>query len=317
MHHCKCYDQRMQIIVTGGAGFIGSRLVSALEALDSGHRVVVVDDFSSGDFRNLRHFKGDIISRPCEELDWDQHFGRQEIVSIYHLASITDTTVSNQREMVERNVESFRRILRFSQSRGFPVVYASSAATYGQADGLMKVEQQPAPANVYGFSKMILDNLGEEARELGMRVSGVRYFNVYGPHEAHKGKMASMVYQLYRQMKAGQRPRVFESGQHLRDFVYVDDVVDGTMRAATGEAGIYNIGNGKARSFNDIITILNECLGTDLQPEYIPNPYIAFYQNHTEADISRSKKKLGYEPQFGLKKGIRAYVDWLSSNDVA
>ncbi|MCB1220069.1 MAG: ADP-glyceromanno-heptose 6-epimerase [Planctomycetales bacterium] len=307
----------MQIIVTGGAGFIGSRLVSALEAFDSGHRVVVVDDFSSGDFRNLRHFKGDIISRPCEELDWDQHFGRQEIVSIYHLASITDTTVSNQREMVERNVESFRRILRFSQSRGFPVVYASSAATYGQADGLMKVEQQAAPANVYGFSKMILDNLGEEARELGMRVSGVRYFNVYGPHEAHKGKMASMVFQLYRQMKAGQRPRVFETGQHLRDFVYVDDVVAGTMLAATSEAGIYNIGSGKARSFNDIIAILNECLGTDLEPEYIPNPYIAFYQNHTEADISRSKKKLGYEPQYGLKKGIRAYVDWLSSNDAA
>ncbi|MEZ5338776.1 MAG: ADP-glyceromanno-heptose 6-epimerase [bacterium] len=307
----------MQIIVTGGAGFIGSRLVAALEAQDSGHRIVVVDDFSSGDFRNLRHFRGDIISRPCEELDWDQHFGRQEIVSIYHLASITDTTVSDQRQMVERNVESFRRILRFSQSRGFPIVYASSAATYGQADGLMKVDQDPAPANVYGFSKMVLDNLGHEARELGMRVSGVRYFNVYGPHEAHKGRMASMVYQLYRQMKAGQRPRVFRDGQHLRDFVYVDDVVDGTMRAAGAEAGVYNIGSGKARSFNDIITILNECLGTDHEPEYIDNPYEHFYQNHTEADISRSRKKLGYEPQFGLKKGIRAYVDWLELHDAA
>ena len=308
---CKCYDQQMQIIVTGGAGFIGSRLVAALEALEHEHRVVVVDDFSSGDFRNLRHFRGDVISRSCEELDWDSHFGRQEIVSIYHLASITDTTVSNQRQMVERNVESFRRILRFSQSRGFPVVYASSAATYGQADGLMKIDQQPAPANVYGFSKMILDNLGAEARELGMRVSGVRYFNVYGPNEAHKGKMASMVYQLYKQMKAGERPRVFRDGKHLRDFVYVDDVVDGTIKAAFKEPGVYNIGSGKARSFNDIIAILNECLGTDLQPEYIDNPYESFYQNHTEADISRSRKKLEYEPAFTLKKGIRAYVNWL------
>lgn len=313
MHHCKCYDLRMQIIVTGGAGFIGSRLVAALEARADDHRIVVVDDFSSGDFRNLRSFKGDIIARPCEELDWDEHFGRQEIVSIYHLASITDTTVSNQREMIERNVESFRRILRFSQSRGFPVVYASSAATYGQVDGLMKVDQQPAPANVYGFSKMVLDNLGEEARDIGMRVSGVRYFNVYGPHEAHKGKMASMVYQLYKQMTAGERPRVFRDGQHLRDFVYVDDVVDGTIRASSGEAGIYNIGSGKARSFNDIIAILNECLGTRLEPEYIDNPYKAFYQNHTEADVSLSSDGLGYAPQFDLGKGIRTYVDWLKS----
>lgn len=313
MHHCKCYDQRMQIIVTGGAGFIGSRLVAALEAKASENRITVIDDFSSGDFRNLRHFRGDIIARPCEELDWEEHFGREEIVSIYHLASITDTTVMDQRQMVERNVESIRRILRFSQSRGFPVVYASSAATYGQADGLMRIDQQPAPANVYGFSKMMLDNLGDEYRELGMRVSGVRYFNVYGPHEAHKGRMASMIYQLYLQMKSGQRPRVFRNGQHLRDFVYVDDVVNGTILAASAKSGLYNLGSGVARSFNDIIRILNECLGTSLEPEYIDNPFEEFYQNHTQADLSESTEHLEYVPGFSLEQGIKAYVNWLTA----
>jgi ADP-L-glycero-D-manno-heptose 6-epimerase len=306
----------MQIIVTGGAGFIGSRLVAALEAKASENRITVIDDFSSGDFRNLRHFKGDIIARPCEELDWEEHFGRQEIVSIYHLASITDTTVMDQRLMVERNVESMRRILRFSQSRGFPLVYASSAATYGQADGLMKIDQQPAPANVYGFSKLMLDNLGEEYRELGMRVSGVRYFNVYGPHEAHKGRMASMIYQLYLQMQAGQRPRVFRSGQHLRDFVYVDDVVEGTILATSAKPGLYNIGSGIARSFNDVISILNDCLGTSLEPEYIDNPFEDFYQNHTQADLSESTEALEYKPQFSLEQGIRAYVNWLTEQAV-
>ena len=305
----------MLIIVTGGAGFIGSRLVSTLQAAKHEHRITVVDDFSSGNFENLRHFQGDVIAKPCEELDWETQFGRAEIRRIYHLASITDTTVTDQRQMVERNVESFRKILRFTQSRGFPVVYASSAATYGQAEGLMKVDQGAAPANVYGFSKMILDNLADEARELGMNVSGVRYFNVYGPNESHKGKMASMIYQLYLQMKAGNRPKVFRNGEHLRDFVYVDDVVEGTIKAGRNKAGTYNIGSGTARSFNDIISILNSKLGTSLEPEYIDNPYEAFYQNHTLADLTRSNKKLGYEPSFSLEDGISAYVDWLESEE--
>ena len=203
-------------------------------------------------------------------------------------------------------------MLRFAASRGVRVVYASSAAVYGKASGVMREDQEPAPANVYGFSKMILDNLARQAASEGLAVSGVRYFNVYGPREAHKGQMSSMIYQLYRQMKDGQPPRVFRSGEQRRDFVHVDDAVAGTMLAGVeGEPGVYNIGSGSAASFNDVITHLNTALGRQLAAEYIDNPYEAFYQNHTEADLSRSHSALGYEPLWQLKEGIANYVAWL------
>jgi ADP-L-glycero-D-manno-heptose 6-epimerase len=221
--------------------------------------------------------------------------------------------VQDQRLMVQRNVESFRRVLAYSAANGgIPVVYASSGATYGQADGVMREEQPAAPANVYGFSKVILDNMAREASKRGITVAGVRYFNVYGPHEAHKGKMASMIYQLYRQMAAGQRPRVFRDGGQKRDFVYVKDAVAGTIAAArSGKSGVYNIGSGTALSFNEVIAALNSALGTHLEPEYIDNPYSAFYQNHTEADLTRSRSELGYDPEWMPERGIADYVQWL------
>lgn len=308
----------MHFIVTGGAGFIGSNLVRGLQQQHPKAWISVVDDFSSGDFRNLSGFAGDVVSRPCEELDWEKHFGRARVDCIYHLASITDTTVQDQRLMVERNVEGFRRLLEYAQSRGMRVVYASSAATYGLAEGLMSESQIPAPANVYGFSKAVLDNLARYAARNGMPVLGVRYFNVYGPGEAHKGKMASMIYQLYQQMKAGQRPRIFKSGEQARDFVYVKDAVAGTLAAgAGGAAGVYNIGSGASLSFNGLIAELNRALGTQLEPDYIDNPYIGAYQNFTQADINHSTAELGYQPQWPADKGIADYITWLEAGSPA
>lgn len=308
----------MRIIVTGGAGFIGSNLVWQLAEQQPEAKLHVVDDFSSGDFRNLAGFGGDVVAKPCEELDWEAQFGpldhsADQVEALYHLASITDTTVSDQRRMVERNVEGFRRALRYALKRGIRVVYASSGATYGQAAGVMREDQPAAPANVYGFSKTVLDNLAREAAQMGdAPVVGVRYFNVYGPREAHKGKMASMVYQLYRQMKAGERPRVFREGQHRRDFVYVKDAVAGTLAAGgCAESGVYNIGSGAATSFNEVIALLNKALGTSLEPEYIDNPYEAFYQHHTEADLARAHEILGYEAEWTPERGIADYVAWL------
>jgi len=308
----------MRIIVTGGAGFIGSNLVWLLLEQHAGAKLHVVDDFSSGDFRNLAGFPGDVVARPCEELDWEAQFGPLDhsvdpVDAIYHLASITDTTVADQRLMVWRNVEGFRRVIRYALKRGIPLVYASSGATYGQVDGVMRENQPPAPANVYGFSKTILDNLAREAAQMGdAPVTGVRYFNVYGPREAHKGKMASMVYQLYRQLKNGERPRVFREGQHRRDFVYVKDAVAGTLAAGSaGQSGVFNIGSGTATSFNEVIVLLNQALGISLEPEYIDNPYAEFYQHHTEADLARAQEMLGYQPQWTPEQGIADYVAWL------
>jgi ADP-L-glycero-D-manno-heptose 6-epimerase len=142
-------------------------------------------------------------------------------------------------------------------------------------------------------------------------IIGLRYFNVYGPREAHKGVPASMVYHLSRQMKAGQRPRIFKHGDQKRDFVYVKDIVEGSILALeAGESGIYNLGCGQARSFNDLVEVLNRCLGTNFEPDYIENPH-AHYQNFTEADLSKVRNALGYAPQFPLEDGVRDYMKWL------
>jgi ADP-L-glycero-D-manno-heptose 6-epimerase len=125
--------------------------------------------------------------------------------------------------------------------------------------------------------------------------------------------MASMILQLYLQMKGGSRPRVFRHGEQQRDFVYVKDAVAGTIQAGESNAqGVFNIGSGEARSFNEVIEQLNTALGTSLEPEYIDNPYEAFYQNHTEADLTLARKELGYAPAYPLGKGVTDYIGWLA-----
>jgi len=214
------------ILVTGGAGFIGSNLTLALQAKFPAARIVVVDDFRSGDFRNLRGFRGDFVAADISRLDWAEQFGATTFDAIFHEASITDTTVHDQLLQAHDNIEGFRRLLRFAEPTKTPVVYASSAATYGIAAGANREDQPPAPANIYAFSKVQLDNLARDCsrRHPSWHIVGLRYFNVYGPREPHKQAAASMIYQLYCQMKAGRRPRVFRAGEQKRNFVYVKDV---------------------------------------------------------------------------------------------
>ena len=298
---------KKKYLVTGGAGFIGSNIAKTLEA--EGHEVTVLDDFSkNGHFKNLIGFKGDVIT--CDlftSVPHDMYFD-----AIFHEAAITDTTVMDQKIMMEQNVEAFKNLLEFAADNDIKkVVYASSAATYGNGP-VPNVETQPTlPENVYGFSKVIMDNVARQFAEDNndMKIIGLRYFNVYGPGEYHKGKMASMVYQLYNQMKAGQRPRVFKNGEQQRDFVYVKDIVKINMCALKNgkETGVFNAATGVPRDYNAIIACLNKELGTNLEPEYIDNPY-PFFQLKTQADITKSKEKLGYEPDYTLEKGIADYV---------
>jgi ADP-L-glycero-D-manno-heptose 6-epimerase len=308
------------ILVTGGAGFIGSNLTLALQEKYPEARMVVADDFRSGDFRNLEGYRGDLVAADLSRLDWSAQFKDTVFDAIFHEASITDTTEHNQFLQAHDNIESFRRLLDFAAPTQTPVVYASSGATYGVAAGINREDQPPAPANVYGFTKVQLDNLARDhaQRNRSWRIVGLRYFNVYGPREAHKKAMASMIYQLYRQMKAGQRPRVFKSGEHKRDFVYVKDVVAMTIQALSApRSAIYNCGSGAAFSFNEVIAELNKNLGTQLQPEYFDNPYTAFYQPHTEADMTLAKNELKYEPQYAPAKGIADYVAILEGRQKA
>jgi ADP-L-glycero-D-manno-heptose 6-epimerase len=138
-------------------------------------------------------------------------------------------------------------------------------------------------------------------------IVGLRYSNVYGPGEAHKGKFASMIHQLAKQMRAGKRPRIFTAGQQKRDFVYIDDVVQVNEKAAkSAQSGIFNAGAGASWSFNEVVAELNRVLKTDLQPDYFDNPY-GFTQDWTETDLTQSRAVLSYEPKFDLKSGIDAY----------
>jgi len=203
--------------------------------------------------------------------------------------------------------------LNFARSTRTRIIYASSASTYGPATAASVESNGAAPANIYAFSKVIMDNIAiRTAAELpDWIIIGLRYFNVYGPREAHKGVPASMVYHLAQQMKARQRPRIFKHGEQKRDFVYVKDIVEGSILALEAkESGIYNLGCGQARSFNELVDILNKCLGTKLPPDYIDNPH-AHYQNFTEADLEKVRSALGYQPQFPLEDGIKDYMKWL------
>ena len=303
------------ILVTGGAGFIGSNLTLELQTRHPDARIVVLDDFRSGDFRNLQGCKGDFVTADSSRLDWAAQFKDLVFDAIFHEASITDTTVMDQALQARDNIEGFRRLLEFVAPHQSPVVYASSAATYGVCSGVQREDQAPSPANIYAFSKVQLDNLARDyARRFpAWRIVGLRYFNVFGPREPHKKAAASMIYQLYTQMKAGKRPRVFRAGEHKRDFVYVKDVVAMTIHALNAKrSDIYNCGSGYAFSFNEVIAVLNRELGTELAPEYIENPY-SFYHPHTQADMKRAKNELGFTPQFTPAAGIAEYLSLLEN----
>ena len=306
-------DSKLNLLVTGGAGFIGSNLTLALQEKFPDARLTVIDDFRSGNFKNLAGYRGDFVAQNLASLDWHAQFGEQKFDAVFHLASITDTTNHDQFEQVHDNVESFRRVLNFARPTRTRIVYASSASTYGAATTASVETNGAAPANAYSFSKAIMDNIARRAAgdSPDWIIIGLRYFNVYGPRETHKGTPASMIFHLSRQMKAGQRPRIFKHGDQKRDFVYVKDVVDGSIRALEAkQSGIYNLGTGQARSFNELVDVLNCSLGTDFKPDYIENPH-AHYQNFTQADLTSVRKGLGYEPRFTLETGVADYMKWL------
>ena len=295
----------MRILVTGGAGFIGSHLLKRLAA--DKHTALALDDFSSASWTNLIGYAGDVLT--CDVASDPSRLQAMEPFEvIFHQASITDTTVMDQRKMMHNNVEGFRNLLDLAVRWGSRVVWASSAATYGRGPAPMKESQRPAPLNVYGYSKLAMERLAERyADKLKHPIVGLRYFNVYGAGENHKGKFASMIGQLARQMRAGKRPRIFTDGEQKRDFVYIDDVIAANLAAMNSKtSGVFNVGSGAAGTFNQVVEQLNRVLRTDLQPDYFENPY-DFFQTWTEADLTQSRRVLKYDPKFDLRKGIDAY----------
>ncbi len=295
------------ILVTGGCGFIGANLAFELEQRFPGASITVLDDFRASSFKNLLGFRGDVLAYDVADKSWLPIFARKPLDTIFHMASITDTTVLDEKKMMFDNVEGFRNILELAREKKAIVVYASSAATYGSQDTPMKESDAGRPNNIYGFSKWVLENVAR-TYENDLRIVGLRFFNVFGPRETFKGHAASMIYQLYQQMRAGKRPRIFKYGEQRRDFIYVKDVVEGIIQARDAkESTSVNIGTGQSTSFNEVIEAINEALGTRLEPEFFENPY-NFYQNFTQADISHTRKAIGFNPRFTTREGILDYV---------
>ncbi len=311
------------ILITGGAGFIGSNLAFYFQNNHPEANVVVLDSFRSGEtlsngnlksfghFKNLIGFNGEVISGDINDkellLDLEVNY---KFDYIFHEAAISDTTALEQDLMIRTNVNAYKDLLELALRHEANMIYASSAATYGNAESPQRVGRE-APQNVYGFSKLSMDNLSRQyMKNSDISIVGLRYFNVYGPREYFKNTTASMVLQFGHQILAGKNPRLFEnSDKILRDFIYIEDIIQANIKAMKPkESGIYNVGTGKARSFQDIVDILQREMGTDLTCEYIPNPFIGSYQFHTEADIATTKEALGYEPAYEMEDGIASYV---------
>ena len=310
------------ILITGGAGFIGSSLAFYLQENFPFSKVIVFDCFrnneispngnlkSFGHYKNLIGFKGDIICGDINNQADLELLNNYKFDFVFHQAAISDTRFYDQEIIMKTNVNSFYDLLAIAKKDKAVMVYASSAATYGNLPPPQTVGKEN-PENPYGYSKYIMDQMAVRysMENPDLTIIGLRFFNVYGPREYYKGNTSSMVIQLGHQILDGKIPRLFKgSDQIFRDFIYIDDVLQASIKACDPKQnGTYNVGTGISRSFQDIADILQKELGTDLGTEYFLNPYDG-YQIHTQANISTSKDKLGFEPKVSLEQGIKSYI---------
>jgi len=310
------------VLITGGAGFIGSNIALYLQEKFPNTNIVIFDCFrnsstfsngnlqSFGHYKNLIGFQGDIICGNINSIKDLNLLSDYTFDYIFHQAAISDTRTLDQDLIMQTNVNAFFSLLNIAKKNNATMIYASSAATYGSSVSPQTVGKE-SPENTYAYSKYAMDQLAirEIKKEGNIPIVGLRYFNVYGRNEYFKGKTSSMVIQLGHQILSNKVPRLFENSDKIfRDFVNIEDVVSANINAcSTKESGVFNIGTGIARSFQDIADILQKELGTNLGTNYFPNPYEG-YQMHTQAEITSSKNLLGYKPLISLEKGIKNYI---------
>jgi len=332
-----------RIVVTGAAGFIGSRIIAGLNARGITD-IIAVDELTQGDkFRNLADLK------IADYVDADVFYGAfanrayGHVEAVFHEGACSDTMELDGKYMMENNFETSKRLFHAAQAQGTRLLYASSAATYGGSDTFKEEPAFEAPLNVYGYSKLLFDQvmrreLGAQLQEAKTQVVGFRYFNVYGPHEQHKGRMASVAYHQFHQFKAEGRVKLFgeyggyAQGAQMRDFVFVDDVVAVNLWFFDhpAQSGIFNLGSGRAQPFNDVAcTVVNTLRAQDGHVplaldtiaamgliEYIPFPDAlrGKYQCYTQADLG-ALRATGCDHAFAdVASGVGKYVQWMSTN---
>lgn len=313
------------IIVTGGAGFIGSNIVLRLNSAGITD-IMVVDDLSDG--RKALNLAG---ARIADYLDREDFFRRivakkdlaAKVIGVFHQGACTTTTEWDGRMMMQANFEFSKQLLHYCLDRRIPLVYASSAAVYGAGREFRVEPECERPINVYAWSKLVFDQYAR--RFIGgakSQVVGLRYFNVYGPGEAHKGTMASVIWHFHNQLRQGEEVRLFDAshgfaaGEQRRDFIHVDDVASANLWFLEngGTRGIFNLGTGVARSFNDVANAVIAWHGRG-RIRYVPFPpeLEASYQSFTQADLT-SLRLAGYQDEFiDVEEGVRSYLDELKS----
>lgn len=335
-----------RIVVTGAAGFIGSNLIKGLNARGFDD-IIAVDDLTQGDkFRNLADLK--IADYVDASVFYDLFAGGSygQIEAVFHEGACSDTMESNGKYMMENNYTTSVNLFQACQKRGARLLYASSAATYGGADTFREDPAFEQPLNVYGYSKLLFDQ--RMRRECGVdfqrsvvgktgQVVGFRYFNVYGPREQHKGRMASVAFHQFNQFKSEGKVKLFGEyggyarGSQMRDFVFIDDVVAVNLWFFDhpGVSGIFNLGTGRAQPFNDVASsVVNALRGLKGEAalsldaiaaagliEYIPFPDAlrGKYQCYTQADLS-ALRATGCDHRFAdVQTGVASYVQWMAS----
>lgn len=322
----------MSILVTGAAGFIGCNNV--LELNRRGIKdVIAVDNLSKSEkFLNLAKCS---ISDYFDKVDFIERLRRDAVPIpevIFHQGACSDTMETDGRYMMENNYRYTLDLFNFAQRHKIPFIYASSAATYGASQVFVEDVANEGPLNVYGYSKYLFDQvLRSRMNSLSAPAVGLRYFNVYGPHEQHKGRMASVAFHQYFQFKKEGRVKLFEgclgygNGCQMRDFVYIEDVINVAMYFMTaGKSGIFNCGSGRAQPFNDVaLTVVNSLTGSNMTLdeavaqgyiEYIPFPEAlkGKYQAYTQADLS-NLRSAGFDAEMQtVQQGTAKYMDYLS-----
>jgi ADP-L-glycero-D-manno-heptose 6-epimerase len=312
------------IIVTGGAGFIGSNLCFALNKRGYDD-ILVVDNLTNGiKYKNLLDCK---IRDYCDKESFlaklhNGFFKAETIEAVFHQGACSSTTEWNGLYMMENNYEYSKTLFHYCQQHKIPFIYASSAAVYGADANFKESLEFEAPLNVYGYSKFQFDQyLRQHQSKLVSQVVGLRYFNVYGDRESHKGSMASVAFHLNNQLKVSDKIRLFEgcdgygNGEQRRDFVYVGDVVDVNLwfLEHPQASGIFNVGTGRSQTFNDVANAVI-AYHKKGEIEYIPFPehLKGCYQSFTQANLEQLRAIGCNHPFKSVEEGVALYMAWLN-----